>query len=85
MSGLGLNILESELMISRVLVAKVHYACIFTHVYTHIYTHTNSVVHTLSPVLLPGRQSTPLRVLFYGVATISMLLKIIGLFCKRAL
>jgi len=44
-----------------------------THTYTHTHTHTHIYIYT---------NMRPMAMLRYGVATISRLLKIIGLFCK---
>jgi len=51
---------------------------IYTHTHSHIYTHTYTYVCTSGCTL-----SSSLSL--YGVATISRMLKNIGLFCKRAL
>jgi len=50
--------------------------------YQYVYTHTHTHTHTLTP-----SQDVQKAQYFgrYGVATISRLLKITGLFCKRTL
>jgi len=62
-----------------------------THIYTHscthtsrthTYTHTHRLIHV---TWLRHMCHMPHPYVCYGVATISRLLKIIGLFCKRAL
>jgi len=53
---------------------KIHYIYIYMHIYIYIYIYTWRTAICIQPFM---------RV--YGVATITRLLKIIGLFCKRAL
>jgi len=57
--------------------------CIHTHTHTHTYTrtraHTHIHTHTHGPETCRGSGNN------YGLATISRLLKIIGLSCKRDL
>ena len=48
------------------------------HTHTHTHTHTQTHTHTILYVCLNASGE------WYGVATISRLLKITGLFCKRA-
>ena len=62
------------------------YICVHTHTYIHIYIriyiytyiHIYICVHTYKNIHTTSR-------IWNGVATISRLLKMIGLFCKRAL
>jgi len=56
-------------------------ACVGKLPHTHIHTHTHTQAHTYTHITY---SYTHIRYR-YGVATISRLLKIIGLFCKRAL
>jgi len=56
------------------------YICkyVYMHVYTHIHTHTHKNTGTRQTTLHQRRWT-------YGVALVSRLDKIIGLFCKRGL
>ena len=51
------------------------YVYIYIYIYIHIYVLTHKHAHIFRGLASWG----------YGVATISRLLKLIGLFCKRAL
>ena len=65
----------------------VRIAYVHTHTFsfslTHTHSHTHSHTHTHTTIVWTAYMH-PLTIC-YGVATMSRLLKIIGLFCKRAL
>ena len=56
------------------------YICIFVYIYIRTYIYTYIYVYSASPFGTLRHFATS-----YGVATISRLLKIIGLSCERAL
>ena len=57
--------------------SKYVYICTHVHKNIHIYIHVY--------IYLPSLHCDRIHIYVYGVATISRLLQIIGLFCKRAL
>ena len=60
------------------------YTYIYTHIYTHIFTYVHiNVWHTYKQMYICIHNDV--KTYKYGVATISRRLKIIGLFCKRAI
>ena len=59
---------------------SISHICLYTH--THTYQHPHIVSHHLFAILI---YIYFIYNICYGAATSSMLLKIIGLFCKRAL
>jgi len=61
------------------------FVCIYTrtHAHTHIHTHAHAHTHTYIHEQTQTQTQTQTHAYTYGVFTISRLLKIIGLFCKR--
>jgi len=55
------------------------------HAYSHTHTHTRTHTHTCTYAHIQKKHKNTHNWREYGVATISRLLKTIGLFCKRAL